>query len=381
MRELFWLIQHTFRVNFKSKKTMLFYLLTPLIGILIAFAAYGNYGQPMLHIGIVNQDNQPITTDTIGFLTKLKSVDVKVIESSAVDDQITSGKLDCVVKFDAGFAQSVQDGKPDHIEIVSVKGAQITAFVKNDLYRYIDNITVISQAAKGDSAVFKNMYDNYQHASFKLESTKLEDVSKNKIMTYQAVGFLMMIMLLSAGNLSEIILKEKENRTYYRLLTTPIKARSYVFSNVIVNMCVMMVQIIFTLVMMRYVFNFDLGLPFWQMSLVLMLFALVAIGFSLVTVAFANSSNTSGSLQNLIFVPTCMLAGCFWPIDIMPKVVQQIGDFVPQRWVLDTVTQLQKGSSFGSLSMNFLIICAFAVAFFLIAIYKFGRNSHAKNFI
>ncbi|ARP44492.1 ABC-type transport system involved in multi-copper enzyme maturationpermease component [Geobacillus thermodenitrificans] len=209
----------------------------------------------------------------------------------------------------------------------------------------------------------------------------LQDTSKHKYMTYQTIGYLLMIMLLSAGNLAEIIIKEKENRTYFRLLSTPINAKQYVLSNVIVNMIVMTGQIIITLIMMDTVFHIKTNIPFWQMTTILMLFALVAIGVALMTVAFASSSASSGAMQNLLTVPTCMLAGCFWPVDIMPAFAQKMADFLPQRWALDTLLKLQQGHHFGSLYLNILILFAFALAFFLIAVYKFGRNHSVGNFL
>jgi ABC-2 type transport system permease protein len=54
-------------------------------------------------------------------------------------------------------------------------------------------------------------------------------------------------------------------------------------------------------------------------------------------------------------------------------------DFLPQRWTLDTISKLQQGSHFGSLYLNYMILIAFAGAFFLIAIYKFGKNNSVQK--
>jgi ABC-2 type transport system permease protein len=56
--------------------------------------------------------------------------------------------------------------------------------------------------------------------------------------------------MFSAVNMSEMILKEKENRTFLRLLSSPVSAKMYVLSNVAVNIVIMLVQIIVTLVVM-----------------------------------------------------------------------------------------------------------------------------------
>jgi ABC-2 type transport system permease protein len=190
-----------------------------------------------------------------------------------------------------------------------------------------------------------------------------------------------MIMLFSAGNFTEIIIKEEENRTYFRLLTTPINARKYVLSNTIVSFTVMIVQIICTLLFLTKVFHIDMHVSTLQMAVVLIMFALVAVGLSLSVVPFSGSSASASALQNLVSTPTCLLAGCFWPVEIMPKAVQRIADFMPQHWALDTISKLQQGVHFGSLYLNFMILFAFAAAFFLIAVYKFAKNKHVQNFV
>ncbi|KPD00037.1 ABC-2 family transporter protein [Geobacillus sp. BCO2] len=83
----------------------------------------------------------------------------------------------------------------------------------------------------------------------------------------------------------------------------------------------------------------------------------------------------------LVTVPTCMLAGCFWPVELMPEFLQKAAYFIPQRWALDCLVKLQEGRSFGSLYWHLLILLAFALTFFLLAVYKFSRSQQSGQFI
>lgn len=381
MKDIFWLMKKILKVTFSKKRNILIYFGVPLIGILISFLVYGDSGTQVLKVGVVNQDRQPIADDTVRFLNNLDHVHVEKIRSLAVNEKISTGNLDCAIIIKNGFSERIFSGKPGNIEIVSIKGTQITGFIKSYLYQYLDNITLISKAAAGDKNMFEKMYKNYQQGNFKLSVSTLKDSSKTKDMTYQTIGFLLMIMLMSAGNFSEIIIKDKENRTYYRLLSTPINARKYVLSTIAVSLVVMFVQILCTLFFMRIIFHFDPHATFWRMAVVLLLFSLVASGLSLMIVSFSSSTASVNALQNLISTPSCLLAGCFWPVDIMPKAIQKIADFLPQRWALDTISQLQQGHHFDSLYLNLIILVAFAVAFYLIAVYKFGRSNSVNNFV
>jgi ABC-2 type transport system permease protein len=381
MKDILWLIQNTLRVTFRKKKNIIMYLCMPLIGIVIALLVYGGDQKMILHVGIVNQDKNEITSDTIEFLQGLENVEISKIDAAKVQAKISSGDLDSVITFEKGYSASVLTGQPDHIQITSIKGAAITSYVKSYLHQYIDNIATISFVADGNQQTFAQMYKDYKQTQYKLNTHSLEDSSKNKNMTNQTIGFLIMIMLMSAGNMSEIILLEKENRTYFRLLSTPINARKYILSNVIVNMIVMTIQVLITLTIMKGVFHIGINMSFWSAAFVMLLFSLIAVGISLVIVSFSTNRSAAGALQNLIITPTVMLSGCFWPVEVMPKSLQKIADFLPQRWTLDTLTALQEGNSFSGLYLNFMILLAFAAAFFLIAVYRFSRNNTTQNFV
>ncbi|MGG4505314.1 ABC transporter permease [Heyndrickxia sporothermodurans] len=381
MKEILWLVQNTLSVTFKQKKNIILYLFMPLIGIFISLIAYGSDQKMVLHVGIVNHDESRITSDTIKFLEDLENVKVTKLEESNVREKIISGELDSVITFDRGYSESVLQGEPNYIRLTSIKGAEVTGFIKSYLYQYIDNISTIGKIANGNQQAFDSMYKGYQKANFSLTTKSLADTSKNNDMTYKTIGFLIMIMLMSAGNMSEIILSEKENRTYFRLLSTPINARTYILSNVIVNMIVMIVQVLITLTVMTTIFHIDLNIPYWEAMAVMFLFALISVGISLLTTSFANNRSAAGALQNLIVLPTVMLSGCFWPVEVMPASIQKVANFLPQRWTLDTLTKLQDGNTLGSLYLNIMILLAFAAAFFLIAIYKFSRNQDTRNFV
>ncbi|PEZ07065.1 ABC transporter permease [Bacillus sp. AFS018417] len=381
MKDILWLIQKTLSVLLKNKKGLLIIIGLPIAGALISFLMYGNAGQGTLNIGVVNNENHYIANDTVKFIEGLNHVKVSKIKESEVEEKLASKKLDAVITLDSGFSESVRNGKPSHIQISSIKGAQVTGFIKSYLYNYIDNITAISKVAQDDQSKFEKMYASYQKNSFKLTAETLKDTSKNKDMTNQTVGYLIMFMLFSAVNFSELILKEKENRTYFRLLSTPIDGKKYILSNVAVNMLILIVQIVITVLFMTNVFHIDINMPLIVMIGVLMLFGLVAIGLSLAIVSFAKNSTSANAMQNIIITPTCLLAGCFFPFEIMPASVQKVAEFLPQRWLLDTIMKLQQGTHFADLYLNILILFAFAIAFFLIAIYKFGRNNDARNFI
>ncbi|RJG17692.1 ABC transporter permease [Paenibacillus thiaminolyticus] len=382
MSEVIWLIRKTMTETFRNKKNWLVYFGLPVVGVLVSMMLYANNSSGTLRVGMLNLDgNDAITQDAIRFLEGLNQMKVTIMDEAAMKRDIAAGKLDSGIVFGEGFAASVRAGQPDHLDIISVKGAQVTAYVKAMLQNYVGNVAAIGRSAGGDDAWFDKIYDAYSQQRFKVMAETLEDTSNLKSMTYQSIGFLVAFMMYSAVNMSEMILKEKENRTFLRLLSAPVSARTYVLSNVAVNVVIMLLQITVTLIVMKNILHIDSGIPYGTMIAALFLFALTAISLSLLIVAFSKSSTGAGALQNLIITPSCLLAGCFFPMDIMPDTMRKISNFMPQHWLLDMINRLQQGVTLGSLSLHMAILISFAVVFALIAIFRFGRNNDIRQFV
>ncbi|WP_194540108.1 ABC transporter permease [Paenibacillus sp. JZ16] len=382
MKDMLWLIRKTILTSLKDYKNLLLVIALPIVGILLSTLIYKGSGETSVNIGIVNHDiEQKVTQDTIDFVAHLEHTEASVIRESEADDLVVSGELDAVLIFPEGFAQSVIRGAPEPVRIESIKGAQVTGYVKAYLNAYIRNISSMGVMAGGDASAFNELYSGYRSSTFQLSTTTVADQSVNHDMTNRTIGYLVVFMLFSAVNLSALTIRDRENRTYYRLLSSPITARSYVFSNAIVNIVLMMIQIAATLFVMTRFFHIEPGLPLWQMFLILSLFALVAVSLSQVIVAFSDSTMMANGIQTMVIMPTSLLAGCVFPLTVMPEAIQRIADFLPQYWLLDTFGKLQQGSALTDIMLNVAILLAFALALSLIATYKFGRNRDTQSYV
>ncbi|WP_127495618.1 ABC transporter permease [Paenibacillus glycanilyticus] len=382
MNNILWIVRKQLLSTFRKRSSWIVYFGLPVAAILLSMLIYGSSSGGTLKVGILNQEgDKTLTQDAIHFVEGLNNVKITMVDQASMNKDIASGKLDSGLIFEEGFAGSVRNGQPAHLRIVSAKGAEVTSYVKALLEGYVGNVASIGQSTKNDADAFDAIYADYKKSSFKFESESLEDTAKYKDMTYQTIGFLLMFLLFSAVNMSNLILKERENRTFLRLLSSPLSARGFVLGNVLVTFIIQVLQIVVTLLVLKYAIGIDSGMPFGEMLGILLLFSLVAIALALLLTAFSKNSKGASALQTLIITPTCLLAGCFFPSEIMPDTVQKISSFLPQHWLLDTITKLQDGQAIGSLALNLFILLAFAVVFTLIAIYRFNRNNDVKQFI
>ncbi|MGC5772449.1 ABC transporter permease [Paenibacillus pabuli] len=382
MREMIWLVRRMALSTFKNYKMMLLYLCLPVFGIALASSIYSDSVESTLRVGVVNlDDGLALNVDMVEYIRKLDQVEVQEVRAEEAKGLLRSGNIDVVLTIPKGFAGSMLSGQPANVGLTSVQGSEVTAYFKSYLNAYIGSLLSIGRSFGEEPAMFDQMYKNYLQMESGLSLKTVEDRSVQHSQSAQTVGYLVVLMLFSAVNLSAMILKEKENRTYFRVFAAPVTGRTYLAANIIVNVGIMLIQIAVTLAVMTWFFHIDSGIPILQMFLLLGLFALVAVSLALTIIAFSSSSMVASGIQTLVIIPTCLVSGCLFPIATMPALMQHAAQFLPQYWLLNTVNRLQQGDLPSDVLLNLAILLAFALVLAMTAAYKFGRNREMSSFI
>lgn len=377
-----WLLTlNTLRVTFRKKGSLIVFFVLPIVGILFSMVIYSDFGNGILKLGVTDQDKSMISGDLVKALGKQEHFKIIPLEEQDISNQVTSGKVDCVLTIPQSFADNLYKNNPETLAITSIRGSAATAWIESYANVYVQNLRDIAESAAGNKNSFDRMYDDFRQEKMSLKLNKVQDQAKSKGMSSQSIGFLIMFMMIGAGTAAEMILREKRSRTYYRICSAPVSSRTYILGNVLANILIILLQILLTLVLLTKAFRINTYIPFPELFAILACFGLVAVGLGLLIVAFSSNSMQAGTLQTLIITPTSMLAGCFWPISMMPKGMQRLADFLPQTWAIGAIQKLQQGESFSKILINLTIVLAFALVFFLIAAYRFSKDDDMRMFV
>lgn len=190
-----------------------------------------------------------------------------------------------------------------------------------------------------------------------------------------------MMLLYAAGNLGELILQEKEDGTFYRLMSTPLSSKAYLFGNALFSLAVVVTEVVICLTAMRFVFGIDPGVSYLALFGILFVFSVMAVLLSLALGFTATSRKSVSGLQMILFTLTSLLSGALIPVEIMPAFMQKVAEFLPQYWVMNAITTLQQNGGLASISLNIAIILGYALLFFCIASYKFTKNNRVNSFV
>jgi ABC-2 type transport system permease protein len=381
MKNILIIAVNTLRLIFRKKSNIIAFLILPVALVVISMLLFGSASSAATRVGVSNMDNGKLSEEMVKSFEAAEKFNIIAVGEDAVKDMVAEGKVDCVLVIPPGFTEAVYKGNKVELKLISVRGEDVTAWIENYSNLYMVNLLDIAKASAGSKENFHEIYEGFKLGSLKVEIEKLEDITNSKGITSQAVGFLIMFMMIAATITSTLILKEKKNRTYFRILSAPVNAKTYMLGNVAANMVIVAIQSVLVIAGITKLVGINTFIPNWQLFIILICFGLVSIGFGLLIVAFSETTVQAGNLSTLIITPTCMIGGCFWPVEFMPQTLQNLSYFMPQRWVIQAISRLQTGGSFNDILTNLGVVIAFAAAFFIIAAYRFRNLDNVKNFI
>ena len=381
MKNIWILIQNTLKVTFRKKSNYIIYLLLPILGVLLSMLIYSGAGTSQVNIAITDKDAGRMSADFINDMKERDNFKIYEIDESDIRNGLLDRKYDAAIVIPQGFELGIYKGTIPKIELVSLKGQESTAWIESFINLYSQNLSSLYLASDGDRSTFDKMYANYREGSLKIIVEEIKDIKTDKSTTVSSMGFLIMFTMLGTSFTTQFILNEKRSRTYFRICSAPVSFKEYIAANTLTSLIIVSLQIIMIQLVMKYIFRLETFVPDLLMFLILFLFGLVAIGINMLITALSSSSYMASTISTLVMTPTCMLGGCFWPVEFMPEIMRKIAFFMPQWWTLDAIRKIQIGGNFETISMHLVILAAFTAALLLGAIYRFSRTNDLQKFV
>lgn len=380
MKNVLVLCKNILKITFKKKGNWVTFLLLPLLGVFAALA-FNNQGTSQTKVGVYSQNKTYLANDMVNYISNNGNFKIYKTENSNYKEMIKNKQVDCILVIPKDFDKQIMEGKLTPIKVLSEQGEEVTAWIENYLTFYIDNLVKISQVSKGDSNKFKSIYDGYKNEELKLNDLSVKDKTKSKGATKQSIGFLLVFMLMASKVTTDFILNDKYSRTFFRIFCASVTKTQYIAANVISNMVVFLLQVFIILFVSINILKLNFYIDLINLIIVFGTFGLAAISFGVLIAAFSKTTAQASQLQNILIVPTSMLSGCFWSIDLMPNIFQKISLVFPQTWLLKAVDELQYGKTLTDVKLELAMIILFALILFLIGINKFRRDDDIRNVI
>lgn len=381
MINILYLSANNLRLIFRKRSNIIVYIILPVVLISGLMIVTSSHSASDIHMGVVDLDGGQISQEMVSFLERTGKFEITRLDEDSYDTAVSSGKVDFAFIIPGKFGEGIRTGNPESLRIMSIKGEQVTIFIEEYAAMYMDNLLDIYSVSNGEAESFDRLYLSQINGQAELKTSYVTDSEINKEAASMSWGLFIMLIMVSSSTTAILVLKEKRERTYYRITSAPVSSREYIMANVLSNFLISLFQILSALLIIEKLVHIDTGIAPWQIFVILACFSSAAIGIGMLIMVFSDSTSTARMMITLIITPTCMLSGCFWPKGIMPEALRLVANFLPQSWAMDAITMIQAGASLSDIRFNLLIIIAFAVFFFLLAAYKLEKRDKIENFI
>lgn len=220
-------------------------------------------------------------------------------------------------------------------------------YFKNDVKNTIDKLIVdienqkIYQAFQDQLGSDVQMKTDQELITYKeVVPVKDEKEVRPNSVQHNVPAWALVAMFLMVIPLSVNLVKEKNQGTMVRVLTSPTPYLIHVLGKTVTFLIICILQFLMMLAVGKYLFP-HLGLPSFDVSgqvlklIIVSVFAgLAAIGFGILVGTVAETQEQGAPFGAISAIVLAALGGIFVPVFLMPEIMQNIAKFSPMNWGL-----------------------------------------------
>ncbi len=350
----------------RNKLTLGLILVIPALAIGVLFGVAGDpYSD--LSVGIVDQDQTPLTAMLSDYLED--SFPVSDLEEGEITGALAGGNVDYALVIEAGFTEKLINNNMPTLRGYSIQETNLARPVKHKVESYLSAAKNIASTANDSATFYRGMAD-FNNGSFGVNVQAYSDVEKSSDGAIHSMGFLAMTMLFFSAMAAVNLIEDRKNRTYYRILASPVSIKSYIFQKIISFFVLLLVMVVVVLLVVQLLFGLYLGPLPLDLFLVMAFFALLCVSMSVALAGLTRTTQQVGTASTLAIMPLTMLGGLFWPREIMPGFLQVIGEFLPTTWVMKAAVKVIMGNSLSSAFTELAVLSGFILVFFLLGSWR-----------
>jgi ABC-2 type transport system permease protein len=394
MKKIFAIVWKDTLMRFQGWSNWLFFLILPIIFTLVLAGGTGGSKDSRIRLVVVDQANSPLSAELVAALEKSQAVRPDMMTLAQAETQFsqrsTSAVLIIPVEFDLthlekGSIPLELRQQPNNMDaIVSQRAVQsIISRVSAAADIANSSVTQAEKLRPFASQVDRQAYfDEALKQAQSLLSQAPDRVTESKGSTKDPINYdpranssagqLITWVFIPLIGISAMFAEERQKGTLRRLLTTPTQKSTYLLGTIVGQALTALVQMLLLILFGTFVMKLDwssqpLALAVMMVSATL---AAAALGTTLGT--FVKTEGQASGLSTMIGMVMALLGGCWYPLELFPKTVQNIVKILPTTWAMSGLLDIvQRKQGLLTILPDAGILLGFAAVFFAVGIRRF----------
>lgn len=349
----------------KYKSVILGCLTIPVI--IVCALAYLNKGQSSnntIYIDVVNIDKGNYGYMLLSELKTNKKIHFSNESLQNAEDRVKNNTTAAAIVIPDNFSEEFKSGEEPNIKILKLNGANTELSLDSSINTFITKNLIKNKL--GSKIKNTSISLNYNNITTDVRVAKKDNAVplSNSISISLTISFLMYSMIYIVNELNSL----KKNRTLRRCLSTPRKNSTIVASIVLAFLVIGWLEVLIMVGIPRLFLNLSWGSSYSALFLVFTALLLVILSMGLLMSRFTKNEQMAPVAVNMVVTITCMVSGCFMPLDYMGSFMKKLALFTPQNWALTAITDIAlKNKGVIDILPNLGVLLLFALAFFTAA--------------
>ena len=382
----------------RDKRSLLFIVAMPIIFTLfMGFAYRGDSSDEETdnRIPLALVDPQPDSRLNKMFFTRLESSDsIKVIVMSedGAMDAFRKGEVAGVLVIPDGFSEQVEAGKVAQLNLVaeaaSSEGQSIYQLLRVPLSQLMSAVEVARISAEVQSKpadyvpsielAWSKWDENSKLSLVRVEQAVAEEADSDwtggNPYNQASPGIVVQFAIFGLVTSAQILVQERKTRTLQRLMTTAMKPWEIVAGHMLAMFGLTILQTALLVVFGQLALNVNYLREPLGILLVSVALGLWVASMGLLIGVIANADDQVILYSMVAMFLFSALGGTWFPLESAGGAFGTLGRLMPSAWAMNGYQNiLIRGLGLESVWMPTLILSAYALAFFVLAVWRFRK--------
>ena len=343
-------------------------------------------------IGMANQDGGQVSKTLVSTITNLKlsldkpdlAFEVKTYgDLDSIKEAIKSQQISGGINIPADFDQKITSNQQAEVTIIQDQSnPQISQMVDQILLQII--MAFSSQVgAEKINQILTAVPPTNPVSSISVQSiiapitSKIEGIipGNPNYFEFVAPGIMAMIVMTAVlTGLAASISREKEQGTLDGILISPINRLAIILGKALSQSIRGLVQGAIVLLLAFLLFGVTVHGNILLVALLLILGIFSFVGLGILVSAIATEQETATQLLFMFQFPMLFLSGVFFPIALMPNVMQKIAEAIPLTYAINAIRKVMVlGAGISAVRTELLVLLIFGAVTLAISVPVFKR--------
>jgi ABC-2 type transport system permease protein len=381
-------------LRFSSPLEWLFFLILPIFFTVVLAGGTGGGGDSRVRLAVVDLAHSPLSADLVAALENSEAVRPDPLTLAQAEAQFSERSANAVLTIPADFDLAHLEAgslplelrqQPNNMNAMVAERAVMAVIARVSSAVDVANRSVAGAekirpfATEADrqaffSAALKQAQDLMAAAPVRVAEVRgnTQDTIVYDPRANSSAGQLITWVFIPLLSISGMFAFERQKGTLRRLLTTPTRKATYllgtIFGQVVAALAQMLLLVVFGIVVMKL----NWGSQPLALAVILVASALAAAALGTTMGTFVKTEGQAGGLSVMIGMVMALLGGCWYPLEMFPRFIQNAVKILPTTWAMQGMLDIVlRGQVLSAILLPVAVLLGFAAVFFGVGVARF----------